>query len=171
MLDTDPATPNPATPDPTTTTTLMPTLTMARADTPPPDLDAARDNIVSWYKRICGFTKEVTNALYDKQLLRRKDSLAELNDTKVDNVMRVIHRHHPIVELSSARLKLAIFWIKHQDRTQRLIGGPDRLLVTIDLDTMLLLKTQKQLEDEWRLGNKEPDYPSRPSTWPWPQRP
>ena len=24
---------------------------------------------------------------------------------------------------------------------------------------MLLLKTQKQLEDEWRLGNKEPDYP------------
>jgi hypothetical protein len=26
---------------------------------------------------------------------------------------------------------------------------------------MLLLKTQKQLEDEWRLGNKEPDYPAQ----------
>ncbi len=26
---------------------------------------------------------------------------------------------------------------------------------------MLLLKTQKQLKDEWRLGNKEPDYPAQ----------
>ena len=26
---------------------------------------------------------------------------------------------------------------------------------------MLLLKTQKQLEDEWRLGNKEPEYPAQ----------
>ncbi len=29
------------------------------------------------------------------------------------------------------------------------------------MKTMLLLKTQKQLEDEWRLSNKEPDYPSQ----------
>ncbi len=90
MLDTDPATLDPATPDPTTTTTLMPTLTMARADSPPPDLDSARDNIVSWYKRIFGFTDKVAKALYDKQLLRRKESLAELNDAEVDNVMRAI---------------------------------------------------------------------------------
>jgi hypothetical protein len=26
---------------------------------------------------------------------------------------------------------------------------------------MLFLKTQKQLEDKWRLGNKEPDYPAQ----------
>ncbi len=91
--------------------------------------------------------------------MRDKNSLIELNDAEVDNVMRAIRRHHPIAELSSARLKLAIFWIKNQDRTERVIGGPQRLLVTITLDTMLLLKTQKQLEDEWRLGNKEPDYP------------
>jgi hypothetical protein len=31
----------------------------------------------------------------------------------------------------------------------------------VNLDTMLLLKTQKQLEDKWRLGNKEPDYPAQ----------
>jgi hypothetical protein len=101
----------------------------------------------------------VATALYDEQLLCKKNSLAELNDAKVDNVMGAILRHHPIAELSLARLKLAIFWIKHQDRTQRVIGGPYRPLVTITLDMMLLLKTQKQLEDEWRLGNKEPDYP------------
>ncbi len=113
MLDTDPVAPDPATPDPTTTTTLMPTLTMARPPTPPPDLDAARDNIVRWYKNVFGFTNKVAKAHYDKQLLRRKDSLAKLNDNEVDNVMRAICRHHPIAELSSAQLKLAIFWIKH----------------------------------------------------------
>ena len=28
----------------------------------------------------------------------------------------------------------------------------------MNLDTIMLLKTQKQLKDDWRLGNKEPDY-------------
>jgi hypothetical protein len=41
------------------------------------------------------------------------------------------------------------------------IGGPQRPLVMITLDTMLLLKTQKQLKGKWRLGNKEPDYPAQ----------
>ncbi len=148
MLDTDPATPDPATPDPPTTTTLMPTLTMARPTTLPPDLDKCKDIVVKWFKDVFGFTNEVATALYDKQLLRNKNSLAELTDAEVENVMRAICQHHPIAELSSAQLKLAIFWIKHQDRTERVIGGPQRPLVTITLDTMLLLKTQKQLKDE-----------------------
>ena len=62
-----------------------------------------------WYKNVFGFTKEVAKALYDEQLLRRNDSISKLNNNKVDNVMRAIRRHHPIAELSSARLKLAIF--------------------------------------------------------------
>jgi hypothetical protein len=55
-----------------------------------------------------------------------------MNDNEVNNVMHAICRHHTIAELSSAQLKLAIFWIKHQDRTQHEIGRPDRLLVTIN---------------------------------------
>ena len=47
-------------------------------------------NFIAWYKEVFGFTDEVAKALYDKQLLRRKDSLAKLNDAKVDNVMRAI---------------------------------------------------------------------------------
>ncbi len=93
--------------------------------------------------------------------MRDKNTLTEMSDSKVDNVMRAIRRTQAIAKISSARLKLAIFWIKHQDRTQRKIGVPARQLVTINLDTMLLHKTQKQLEDEWRLGNKEPDYPAQ----------
>jgi hypothetical protein len=140
----------------------MPTLTdMARTrpDTPPPDLDACKDIVVKWYKSVFGFTDSVATALYDKQLLRDKNTLAELSDNEVDNVIRAIRRTQAVTKLSLVRLKLAIFWIKHQDRTQREIGIPARPLVTIKLDTMLLLKTQKQLEDEWRLGNKGSDYP------------
>jgi hypothetical protein len=90
MLDTDPALPDPATPDPMTTTTLMPTLTMARPTTPPPDLDKCKDIVVKWFKDVFGFTDGVATALYNEQLLRDKNSLAELNDAEVDNVMRAI---------------------------------------------------------------------------------
>ncbi len=103
----------------------------------------------------------MTTAFYDKQLLRNKNTLAKLSDNKVDNVMRAICWTNAIAEISLAWLKLAIFWIKHQDRIQHEISVPGRSLVTIKLDTMLLLKTQKQLEDEWRLGNKKPDYPAQ----------
>ena len=113
MIDTDPA----------TTTQLMLTLTdMARPDTPPPNLDACKDIVIKWYKNVFGFTDSVALTLYDKQLLRNKKTLAKLSDNELDNVMRAIHRTHAIAEISSARLKLAIFWIKHQDRTQRKIG-------------------------------------------------
>ena len=53
-----------------------------------------------------------------------------------------------------ARLKLAIFWIKHQDRTMHKIGVIGKPLMKVTLDTILTLKTQKHLEDEWRSGNK-----------------
>ena len=118
MIDTDPATP----------TQLMPTLTdMARPDTPPPYLDACKDIVVNWYKSVSGFTDPVATALYDEQLLHDKNTLAELSDNEVDNVMRAIRRSQAITELSSTRLKLAIFWIKHQDCTQREIGIPARV--------------------------------------------
>ena len=90
MLDTDPATLDPTTSDPTMTTTLMPTLTMARPTTPPRDLDKCKDIVVKWFKDVFGFTDAVATALYDEQLLRDKNSLAELNDAEVDNVMRAI---------------------------------------------------------------------------------
>jgi hypothetical protein len=101
----------------------------------------------------------VARALYDEQLLKNKTTLAELSNSKIDSIIRAIRRTLPIAKISAARLKLAIFWIKHQDRAQRKVGIPANPLIKIELKRMLLLKTQKQLEDEWRLGNKKPDYP------------
>jgi hypothetical protein len=150
----------------------MPTLTdMTQSDTPPSDLDACKDIVIKWYKNVFGFTNTVAKALYYEQLLCDKNTLTELSDSEVDNVMRAIRRTQAIAKLFSARLKLAIFWIKHQYRTQCEIGVPARPLVTVDLDTMMLLKTQKQLEDEWRLGNKEPDYPAQTLDLAMPLRP
>ncbi len=40
----------------------------------------------------------------------------------------------------------------------------------VNLDTIMLLKTQKQLEDKRRLGNKEPNYDPVTLTWPRPLR-
>jgi hypothetical protein len=90
--------------------------------------------------------------------LKNKATLAELGNQTIDNIIHTIRRTLPIAEISAERLKLAVFWIKHQDHTQRDVGIPARLLVKIELKEMLLLKTQKQLEDDWRLSNKEPDY-------------
>ncbi len=92
--------------------------------------------------------------------MKNKTTLAKLGDNDIDNIIRAICRTLPIAEISAARLKLAVFWIKHQDCTQREVGIPARPLVKVELKTMLLLKTQKQLEGKWRLSNKEPDYPA-----------
>ena len=125
---------------------------------PLPDLDT-KANFLAWYKDVFGFTDTVAKVLYDEQLLQNKKTLAELSNSKIDSIMRAICWTQAIAKISAAPLKLAIFWIKHQDRTQREIGIPTALLVKVDLDTIMLLKTQKQLEDEWCLSNKEHDYP------------
>jgi hypothetical protein len=124
----------------------------------PSDIKA---NFIAWYKEVFGFNDDVARALYDKQLLKDKKALAKLSDSDIDSIIRAIRKTLPIAKIAAARLKLAIFWIKHQDRTQREVGIPSNHLVKTKLKTMLLLKTQKQLEDEWRLGNKEPDYPTQ----------
>ncbi len=79
-------------------------------------------NFLAWYKEVFGFSDEVARALYDEQLLKNKTTLAELSNSKIDSIIRAICRTLPIAEISVARLKLAIFWIKHQDRTQRKVG-------------------------------------------------
>ena len=56
------------------------------------------------------------------------------------------------------RLKLLTFWIRHQIRTEREIGGSSNPLVKIELKTLNLLKEQKRLEDGWAANNKEPEY-------------
>ena len=76
-------------------------------------------NFIAWYKEVFGFTNTVAKALYKEQLLQDKKTLAKLSDSEIDSFMRAICWTLPISEISVAQLKLAMFWIKHQDRTQR----------------------------------------------------
>ena len=150
-----PLTPLPAAVTATTTapaTTTTPEMTVRDANT--------KANFIAWFKEVFGFTNAVAKAVYNKQLLQDKKTLAELSDSKIGSIMRAIRRTQPIANISAAQLKLAIFWIKHQDHTQRAIGITAAPLMRVNLDTIMILKTQKQLEDDWRLGNKEPDYPT-----------
>ena len=74
-------------------------------------------NFIAWYKEVFGFTDAVAEALYNEQLLQDKKTLAKLSDSKINSIMCVIRRNQPIAKISAPRLKLAIFWIKHQDHT------------------------------------------------------
>ncbi len=74
-------------------------------------------SFIAWYKEVVGFTDKVARALYDEQLLKDKKTLAELSDSDIDSIIHAIRRTLPIAKISAARLKLAIFWIKHQDCT------------------------------------------------------
>jgi hypothetical protein len=84
-------------------------------------------NFLVWYKEVFGFSDEVAKALYDKQLLKNKTTLAKLSDSDINSIIHVIRKTLPIAEMDAARLKLAVFWIKHQDRTQREVGIPSNL--------------------------------------------
>ncbi len=56
------------------------------------------------------------------------------------------------------RLKLAIFWIKHQDRTLCEIGVTAKPLLRVTFMKINALKVQKRLKDNWTSDNKEPAY-------------
>ena len=87
-------------------------------------------------------------------------TIAEFGDSEVDSVCRTLRRDSnlKLAELSVTRLKLMTFWVRHQYRTSRVIGGVQNPLVRIDLKTITLLKEQKRLEDGWAANNKEPEY-------------
>ena len=74
-------------------------------------------NFIAWYKEVFGFTNSVAKALYYEQLLQDKKTLAELSYSEIDSIMHAIRRTQSIAKISATQLKLAIFWVKHQDRT------------------------------------------------------
>ena len=89
-----------------------------------PDSDT-RPNFIKWFKEVFGFTDQVATALYDEQLFKNATTIAEFGDSEVDSVCRTLRRDSnlKLAELSVTRLKLMTFWVRHQYRTSREIGG------------------------------------------------
>jgi hypothetical protein len=98
--------------------------------------------------------------MYDVQMLKDKDTLAELDNNIVINICWLICQdpNQPFAEVAVTRLKLLSFWIKHQDQTLHEVGVTAKPHVRTTLVMINALREQMRLEDAWASENKEPDY-------------
>jgi hypothetical protein len=120
-----------------------------------------RDNFLLWYIQEFGFNPNAATTLYDVQMLKDAKTLSELGNDAIANTCKAvsIDTGQSVAEIAATKLKLACFWIRHQYRTSREIGGTVRPLVkTLYSGTIDLLQQQKQDKDNWATNNKEPEY-------------
>ncbi len=123
-----------------------------------------RVNLITWFAMQFGFSINAATALHDVQALTNAQALSKLDDDDtVANVCKAVGKDlgASVAELTATKLKLACFWIRHQYRTLRDIGGTQRPLVKIkysgDIDR---LRQQKKEESQWAAARSEPEYPS-----------
>ena len=86
-----------------------------------------RANLIAWFTNEFGFSINAATALHDVQALKDALALSELDvDDAVANVCKAVAKDvgQSVAELAATKLKLACFWIRHQYRTSREIGGP-----------------------------------------------
>jgi hypothetical protein len=120
-----------------------------------------RDNFLLWYIQEFGFNLNAATTLYDVQMLKDAKTLSKLDDDAVANICKVVSKEtgQSVAEIAATKLNLACFWIRHQYRTSREIGGTGRPLVKILYSgTIDLVQQQKQDKDNWAADNKEPEY-------------
>ncbi len=111
-----------------------------------------RENIITWFTREFGFSCNAATALHDVQVLKDAQALFELDDNDaVANVCKAVGKDigQSIAKIAMTKLKLACFWVRHQYRTSREIGGTQRPLVKIIYSGEIdCLQEQKQEEDQ-----------------------
>jgi hypothetical protein len=120
-----------------------------------------RDNFLLWYIQEFDFNLNAGTALYDVQMLKDAKTLHELDNDPIANICKAVSKDtgQSVAEIAATKLKLRCFWIRHQYRTLREIGGTGRPLVKILYSgTIDLLRQQKQDKDSWATDNKEPEY-------------
>jgi hypothetical protein len=126
-----------------------------------PNLDT-RENIITWFTNEFGFSRNAAIALHDVQALKDAQALSELDDDDaIANVCKAVGKDigQSIAKIAATKLKLACFWIRHQYRTLREIGGTQRPLVKIKYSGEIdRLREQKRGEDQWAAARTEPKY-------------
>ncbi len=93
-----------------------------------------RYNVITWFTREFGFSHNAATALHNVQVLKEAQALSELDDDDaVANVCKAVGKDvgQSVAKIAATKLKLACFWVRHQYRTSREIGGTQRLLVKI----------------------------------------
>ncbi len=96
-----------------------------------PNLDTW-ENVITWFTREFGFSCNAVTTLHDVQALKDAQALSEVDDDDaVTNVCKVVGKDvgKSVAKIAATKLKLACFWVRHQYRTSREIGGTQRPLV------------------------------------------
>jgi hypothetical protein len=94
-----------------------------------------RENLITWFTTQFGFTRNAAIALHDVQALKDDQALSKLDDDDaVANVCKAVSKvvGQSVAKIAATKLKLACFWIRHQYRTSRVLGGTHRPLVRIE---------------------------------------
>jgi hypothetical protein len=121
------------------------------------------ENIITWFTREFGFSCNAATALHDVQALKDAQALSALDDDDaIANVCKAVGKDvgQSVAKIAATKLKLVCFWIRHQYRTLREIGGTQRPLVKIVYSGEIdCLREQKREEDQWAAARMEPKYP------------
>jgi hypothetical protein len=123
-----------------------------------------RENVITWFTREFGYSRNAATVLHNVQVLKDAQALSKLDDDDaVANVCKVVGKDvgQTVAKIATTKLKLACFWVRHQYRTSREIGGTQRPLVKIVYSGEIdCLRQQKREEDQWAAARTEPKYPS-----------
>jgi hypothetical protein len=92
-----------------------------------------RENFLLWFIKEFCFSCNAATALYDVQMLKDAQTLSELDNDAIANICKAVSKDvgQSVAEIAATKLKLSCFWIRHQARTLREIGGTQRPLVRI----------------------------------------
>jgi hypothetical protein len=92
-----------------------------------------RDNFLLWYIQEFGFNTNAATALHDVQMLKDAKTLSELDNDAIANICKAVSKDtgQSVAKIAATKLKLVCFWIRHQIRISREIGGTGRPLVDI----------------------------------------
>ncbi len=74
-----------------------------------------RENVITWFTREFGFSRNAATALHDVQALKDAQALSELDDDDaVANVCKAIGKDigQTIAMIAATKLKLACFWVR-----------------------------------------------------------
>jgi hypothetical protein len=84
-----------------------------------------RENVITWFTREFGFSRNAATALHDVQALKNAQALPELDNDAVAIVCKVVDKDvgRSVAEIAVTKLKLVCFWVRDQYRTLREIGG------------------------------------------------
>ncbi len=122
-----------------------------------------RKNIITWFTREFGFSRNAATALHDVQALKDAQALSKIDDDDaIANVCKAFDKDvgQSVAKIATTKLKLACFWVRHQYRTLREIGGTQRPLVkTVYSGEIDRLQQQKREEDQWAAARTKSEYP------------